>query len=54
MPLHVQNVLMPLTTIYHVRKDSLYIPFSVKTSTTLVNHIFHNLLHVEFPICVCF
>ena len=42
----------PATTIYHVCKVSLYTPLSVKTSTTLANHIFHKVHHVKPPMCV--
>ena len=43
--LHVRNAC-------RVRKVSLYISLSVTTSATLVNHIFHNVHHVDLQ-CVC-
>ena len=40
---------MPFNTIYHLRNVSPYIPLSVNTSTTLINHVFHNIDHFSFP-----
>ena len=45
---------MSLTTICHIRKVSSYVPFSVNTSTTLVNHVSHNVRYVQRPTCVSF
>ena len=54
IPLHGHNVLVSVNTTCPVCNMSLYITFSANTSTPLVNHVSHNVRHVQCPKCVSF
>ena len=52
--LHSRNVLISVNTTCRVRNASPYIPYSVNTSTPLVNYVFHSVRHVQRPKCASF
>ena len=52
MPVHGCNILVSVSTTFHVNNMSPYIPLSVNARTPLVDYVSHNVRHVQRRKCM--